>query len=57
MMWSFLIGGAARNDRGVNGSDDGDTDSHTSGWSVDGVLMLDYDAVEGYKTDEEVNGM
>ena len=54
-MSSFLIGGAARNDRGVNGSDDGDTDSHTSGWSVDGVLMLDYDAVEGYKTDEEVN--
>ena len=31
---AFLIGGAARNNRGVNGSDDGGTDSHTSGWSV-----------------------
>ena len=33
-MSSFLIGGAAHNDGGVNESGDGGTDSHTSGWSV-----------------------
>ena len=33
-VWSFFIGSAAHNDRGVNGSDDGGKDSLTSGWSV-----------------------
>ena len=37
-MLSFLIGGAARNDRGVNGGDDGGTQLAL----VDGVLLLDY---------------
>ena len=54
-MSSSLIGGAARNDRGVNGSDDGGTDSHTSGWSVAAGLCKT--PWREYKTDEEVDGM
>ena len=41
---------------GVNGSDDGGTDSHTSvGWSVAAGLCKTL--WREYKTDEEVDGM
>ena len=43
-MSSFLTSGAAaRNNMGDNGSDNGGRDSYT----VTGVLLLVYDAVEG----------